>query len=65
MKYINNTTTTRLGGGFFADLIHLKDGRVIAIQDNMVCVYSNEDALIFADANTTEPTHTIDIGVKQ
>ena len=65
MKYITHTETARLGGGFYADLLTLTDGRIIAVHENLVCVYSNADALIFADAFTNEPTHTLDIGVEQ
>jgi hypothetical protein len=41
MEYIEKLTFENVGGGSMVDFIHLKDGRIIGINDECAVLYSN------------------------
>jgi hypothetical protein len=40
-SYIEKVTTENTGGGSMVDFIHLDDGRIIALNDEIVCLYES------------------------
>jgi len=41
MEYIDKTSSENTGGGCWVDFIHLKDGRVIGLNDECVVLYES------------------------
>jgi hypothetical protein len=52
MEYINQIETAYTGGGCTIDFVHLKDGRVIGINDEAVGLYDSMEA--YAAGETLE-----------
>ena len=55
MTYIDQITTENAGGGSMVDFIHLKDGRVIGINDEYAVLYDSMDEFWDATAQN-KPT---------
>ena len=55
MEYIAQITTENAGGGSMVDFIHLKDGRVIGINDEYAVLYNSMDEFWDATAQN-KPT---------
>lgn len=43
MKYIDKLTFENVGGGSMVDFIHLKDGRIIGLNDECAVLYNSMD----------------------
>lgn len=43
MTYIDQITCENAGGGSIVDFIHLKDGRIIALNDEYAVLYNSLD----------------------
>ena len=43
MAHIEKLETFNSGGGCYIDLVHLDDGKVIALNNECLCVYSSID----------------------
>ena len=46
LDQITKVTSWDSGGGVLLDLVHLKDGKVLAISDEIIVLYSSEDDLV-------------------
>lgn len=55
MEYIKQITTENAGGGSMVDFIHLKDGRVIGLNDEYAVLYANMEEFWDATA-ANKPT---------
>lgn len=53
MTFVDRVETWQTGGGVMVDIIHLKDGRILGINDELVVLYQDEDA--FYESNGDEP----------
>lgn len=62
MEYIDQITTENAGGGSMVDFIHLKDGRVIGINDEYAVLYNSMEE--FWDA-TAQNKPTIELRVEK
>jgi hypothetical protein len=40
-SYIEKVTTENTGGGSMVDFVHLDDGRIIALNDEIACLYES------------------------
>lgn len=52
--FIKNVSACDSGGGNELDVIELKDGRVLAISDEAVVLYSDMDDLVAGEPGTRE-----------
>jgi hypothetical protein len=55
MEYIAQITTENAGGGSMVDFIHLKDGRVIGLNDEYAVLYASMEEFWDATA-ANKPT---------
>ncbi|MDB4517058.1 hypothetical protein N9089_05605 [Crocinitomicaceae bacterium] len=55
LVYINSVSTRDSSGGLELDVIELRDGRVLAISDEVVVLYSGMDDLVEGNPVTREP----------
>ena len=44
MEYIDHIESENTGGGCLVDFVVLKDGRVIGINDEYLCIYKSMDS---------------------
>ena len=49
--YIEDTETWDTGGNIQVDIVRLKNGKIIGISDDCVCLYDNEDQFWEDDPN--------------
>ncbi len=52
---INSVFSWDSGGGIILDIVELKDGRVLAISDELVMLYDNIEDLETGDASKERP----------
>lgn len=62
LAYIDNVFTENTGGGCKVDFVELKDGRIIGISDEFLCVYESYDH--FYEASGLENLPTIEFQPK-
>ena len=55
LDQITKVTSWDSGGGVALDLVHLKDGKIIAISDEIIVLYSSEDDLVSGE-ETSRPS---------
>ena len=53
---IRNVTSWDSGGGILLDLIELRDGRVLAISEDVIVLYGDMDDLVSGDASKYRPS---------
>jgi hypothetical protein len=56
LEYIKNISTWDSGGGVTLDLIELKDGRILAISDEIIILYRDQEDLMSGDPSADRPT---------
>ena len=56
LEYIKELSTWDSGGGVTLDLIELKDGRVLAINDEVVVLYKDMEDLMAGEAPVKRPS---------
>lgn len=54
-EYIKDVSTWDSGGGVSLDLIELKDGRVLAVSDEVVILYRDMEDLTTGDTAAERP----------
>ena len=54
LVYINSVSTWDSGGEIKLDVIELKDGRVLAVSDEVVVLYNDMDDLVVGEPRTRE-----------
>ena len=54
-EYIKDVSTWDSGGGIALDLIELKDGRVLAVSDEVVILYRDKEDLVTGDTAADRP----------
>ena len=50
LEQVESVTAWQSGGGIVLDLVRLKDGSILAISDESVVLYANEEELVAGDA---------------
>lgn len=55
-EHIEKVSTWDSGGDVLLDLIELKDGRVLAISDEIVILYKNMEDVMTGDASEERPS---------
>ena len=56
LDYIKETSSWESGGGITLDLVELKDGRILAISDEVVILYNDMDDLMGGEPSDTRPS---------
>lgn len=56
LEYIKETSSWESGGGITLDIVELKDGRILAISDEVVILYSDMDDLMGGEPSETRPS---------
>jgi hypothetical protein len=51
MEYIAEVYTVNVGGGTLVDFIRLKNGKLLALNDDFACLYDSEAAFYDCDGN--------------
>jgi hypothetical protein len=57
-EQVESVTAWQSGGGIVLDLVRLKDGSILAISDESVVLYANEEELMAGDA-VERPTSSV------
>ena len=55
LEFIKDTSSWDSGGGITLDLVELKDGRILAISDEVVILYRDMEDLVSGEASNPRP----------
>jgi len=50
LEHVERVTTWESGGGIVLDLVRLKDGSILAISDETIVLYANEEDLMTGES---------------
>ena len=56
LEYVKEVSSWDSGGDVTLDLVELKDGRVLAISDEVVVLYKDMEELLTGDASAKRPS---------
>lgn len=56
LEYVKQVSAWDSGGGIILDLVELKDGRVLAISDEVMILYKNIEDLTTGEPSSTRPS---------
>ena len=55
LTFISSTDTENTGGGYMVDRVHLKDGLILIITDELIACYSDRDYQLGLEPLWTKP----------
>ena len=60
-EYISRVETWNSGGNVMLDIVHLKDGQILVISDEVVCRYSSVNEFMADQGNHDYANNTIEL----